>query len=88
MFTYLPTPNSVPTIIYIPTGSGNNTPYDGPLWVAVLLLGGLYITLLFACYKMYVDLIKNGTGKEDKTMFAVFTLLLFSVAVIATMAFM
>lgn len=88
MFTYIPISGSRTMITYIPTGPGNNTPYDGPIWVAVLFLGALYIALLFSWYKIYAELIKRGTGRDDKTMFVVFTLLLFSIAFIATMAFM
>lgn len=87
MYTYVPLSGSRTQILYIPVSSGESTPYDGPIWIAVLFLGALYITLLYVWYKIYVELIHRSTGKEDTVMFVVFTLLLFAVAFIGTMAF-
>lgn len=88
MFTYVPLSGSRTQILYIPTSSGSNTPYDGPIWIAVLFLGALYIALLYVWYKIYVELIHRSTGKEDTVMFVVFTIILFFVAFAGTMAFM
>lgn len=89
MYTYVPTGWSSTNILYIPISSGsNNTPYDGPIWLAVLFLGALYIALLYVWYKIYVELIHRSTGKDDTVMFVVFTIILFFVAFAGTMAFM
>lgn len=85
MYTYIPIKGVYP--IYIPIGSGASTPYDGPLWLAVLVLGLLYIILLCLWYNIYVDLIKGTTSKGDKIVFLVFTLLILSTGFVATMAF-
>ena len=87
MYTYVPLSGSRTQILYIPVSSGNHTPYDGPIWVAVLFLGALYITLLYAWYKIYVELIHRSTGRDDTVMFVVFTLILFFTGFVATMVF-
>lgn len=88
MYTYVPLGGSRARILYIPTSSGNHTPYDGPIWLAVLLLGAMYLVLLYTWYKIYVELIKRSTGTYDKVMFGFFTLVLFFIAFAGTMAFM
>lgn len=88
MYTYIPLSGSRTSILYIPVSSGENTPYDGPVWLAVMLLGALYIVLLYTWYKIYVELIKRTTGTYDKVMFGFFTLILFFIGFVATMAFM
>lgn len=88
MYTYVPLSGSRTQILYIPVSSGENTPYDGPIWLSVVLLGALYLILLYTWYKIYVELIKRTTGKGDKSMFVVFTLILFFIGFVATMAFM
>ena len=88
MYTYVPLSGSRTQILYIPISSGSNTPYDGPIWIAVLFLGVLYIALLYVWYKIYVELIHRSTGKVDTVMFVVFTIILFFVAFAGTMAFM
>lgn len=87
MYTYVPLSGSRARILYIPVSSGNNTMYDGPIWVAVVLLGAMYLVLLYTWYKIYVELIKRTTGKGDKLMFVVFTIILFFIGFVATMAF-
>ena len=88
MYTYVPTRWSSTNILYIPLSSGsNNTPYDGPIWLAVLLLGAMYLVLLYTWYKIYVELIKRSTGTYDKVMFGFFTLVLFFIGFVATMVF-
>lgn len=87
MYIYVQTGGAKLNIIYIPKNSGNSTPYDGPLWIAVLLLGSLYIILLYLWYNLYVDLIMGTTGKGDKIVFSIFTLLILSTGFVATMAF-
>lgn len=87
MYTYVPLSGSGTQILYIPVSSGNHTPYDGPIWVAVLFLGALYITLLYAWYKIYVELIHRSTGRDDTVMFVVFTIILFFTGFVATMVF-
>lgn len=88
MYTYIPLSGSRARILYIPVSSGENTPYDGPVWLAVVLLGAMYIILLYTWYKIYVELIKRTTGTYDKVMFGFFTLILFFIGFVATMAFM
>lgn len=87
MYTYVPLSGSRTQILYIPVSSGESTPYDGPIWLAVLLLGAMYIALLYTWYKIYVELIKRSTGTYDKVMFGFFTLILFFIGFVATMAF-
>lgn len=88
MYTYVPLSGSRARILYIPVSSGsNNTMYDGPIWLAVVLLGAMYIVLLYTWYKIYVELIKRTTGTYDKVMFGFFTLILFFIGFVATMAF-
>lgn len=84
MYIYVPTGGAKLNIIYIPKSSGSSTP---PLWIAVLLLGSLYIILLYLWYNLYVDLIMGTTGKGDKIVFSIFTLLILSTGFVATMAF-
>lgn len=88
MYTYIPISRSRIWILYIPASSGsNNTMYDGPIWLAVVLLGAMYLVLLYTWYKIYVELIKRSTGTYDKVMFGFFTLVLFFIGFVATMAF-
>lgn len=88
MYTYVPLSGSRARILYIPVSTGEGTPYDGPIWLAVLLLGAMYLVLLYTWYKIYVELIKRSTGTYDKVMFGFFTLVLFFIGFVATMAFM
>ena len=87
MYIYVPTGGAKLNIIYLPKSSENSIPYEGPLWIAVLLLGSLYIILLYLWYNLYVDLIMGTTGKGNKIVFSIFTLLILSTVFVATMAF-